>query len=150
VRPYGMTWRGQFLRASVFRACFCSLLLYVACMTESSSHVASAAARRLTRAQRIARLRDALAREISREKEERRRADTRRKIVLGAAVISLLTDETLALVSKHNLANRLLSLIAERDRGDMSAFLSSLLPPAGSFQTSAAAADLPSAQNRPS
>ena len=107
-------------------------------MTESSSHVASAvASRRLTRAQRIARLRDALAREISREKEERRRAETRRKIVLGAAVISLLTDETLALVSRHNLANRLLALIGPRDRADVAVFLSSLLP-----------SDLPGAENR--
>ena len=106
-------------------------------MTDNTSAAAAVASRRLTRAQRIARLRDALAREISREKEERRRADTRRKIVLGAAVIAVLTDTTLPPVSKHSLAKRLLAAIAERDRADVAVFLSSLLPP-----------DLPGAENR--
>ena len=114
----------------MFSAGFCPRLLYVSCMTASSSAVSAVAvARRLTRAQRIARLRDALAREISREKEERRRADTRRKIVLGAAVIAVLTDETLPPGSRHNLASRLLSVIAERDRADISALLSAVLRP---------------------
>jgi len=106
-------------------------------MTEIASVASAAASRRLTRAQKIARLRDALAREISREKEERRRADTRRKIVLGGALIALLTDQTLSPVSKHDLARRVLHLIGPRDRADVSAFLSSLLP-----------SDLPPAQNR--
>ena len=106
-------------------------------MTDNTSAAAAVASRRLTRAQRIARLRDALAREISREKEERRRAETRRKIVLGGALIALLSDPTLPPGSRHNLVNRLLSFIAERDRADVSAFLSSLL-----------SADLPSAENR--
>jgi len=119
-------------------------------MTEIASVASGVASRRLTRAQRIARLRDALAREISREKEERRRADTRRKIVLGAALIALLSDPSLPPVSKHDLARRVLHLIGPRDRADVAVFLSSLLPSAGPSQTSAAAADLPSAQNRPS
>ena len=88
-----------------------------------------AATRRLTRAQRIARLRDELAREIGREREERRRQETRQKIVLGGAVIALLSAQDLPLVSKHNLVGRLLPLIAERDRADISALFSALVPP---------------------
>ena len=130
-------WRAHDGSASARDACFCSRLLYVACMTEIASVASAAASRRLTRAQKIARLRDALAREISREKEERRRAETRRKIMLGAALIALLSDPTLPPVSKHSLAKRLLAAIAERDRADVAVFLSSLLPP-----------DLPSAENR--
>jgi len=88
-----------------------------------------AASRRLTRAQKIARLRDELAREIGREREEKRRQDARQKIILGGAVISLLSAPDLPPVSKHNLAARLLSVIAERDRADISALLSALVPP---------------------
>jgi len=88
-----------------------------------------AASRRLTRDQKIARLRDELAREISREKEEKRRQDTRQKILLGGAVLALLNGKDLPPVSKHNLVGRLLPLIAEKDRADISALLSALLPP---------------------
>jgi hypothetical protein len=84
---------------------------------------------RPTRAQRIERLRLALAREVSREKEEARRRDTRRKIVLGSALIALFQKPDFSAASKQKIAALLLSLVAERDRPDVSAFLATLLPP---------------------
>jgi hypothetical protein len=84
---------------------------------------------RPTRAQRIERLRLALAREVSREKEEARRRDTRRKIVLGAALLALFEKPDFPAGSKQKIVALLLPLVAERDRADLSAFLSGLLPP---------------------
>jgi hypothetical protein len=84
---------------------------------------------RPSRQQRIERLRLALAREVSREREEARRRDTRRKIVLGSAVIALLQKPDFPATSKQKIAALLLPLVAERDRADMSAFLATLLPP---------------------
>jgi hypothetical protein len=86
---------------------------------------------RPTRQQRIERLRLALAREVSREKEEARRRDTRRKIVLGAALLGLLQKPDFPAGAKQKLAALLLPLISERDRADVGAFLATLLPSDG-------------------
>jgi hypothetical protein len=82
---------------------------------------------RPTRAQRIERLRLALAREVSREKEEARRRDTRRKIVLGSALLALLQKPDFPAGAKQKIAALLLPLISERDRADVAAFLGTLL-----------------------
>jgi hypothetical protein len=74
-------------------------------------------------------LRLALAREISREKEEARRRDTRRKIVLGSALLALLQKSDFPAGSKQKIVALLLPLIADRDRSDLAAFLSALVPP---------------------
>jgi hypothetical protein len=83
---------------------------------------------RLTRQQRIERLRLALAREVSREREEARRRDTRRKILLGAALLALFEKPDFPAGSKQKIVALLLPLVAERDRADLSAFLATLLP----------------------
>jgi len=84
---------------------------------------------RPTRQQRIERLRLALAREVSREREEARRRDTRRKIVLGSAVIALLQKPDFPPGAKQKMVSLLVPLIGERDRADVGAFLAALLPP---------------------
>jgi hypothetical protein len=83
---------------------------------------------RPTRQQRIERLRLALAREVSREREEARRRDTRRKIVLGSALIALFQKPDFPATSTQKIVALLLPLVAERDRADLSAFLATLLP----------------------
>jgi hypothetical protein len=86
---------------------------------------------RPSRQQRIERLRLALAREVSREKEEARRRDTRRKIVLGAALLALLQKPDFPPGAKQKMVSLLVPLIGERDRAAVAAFLSELLPSDG-------------------
>jgi len=89
----------------------------------------SAADRALARQQKIARLREQMAREVSREKEEKRRRDTRFKIVLGGALISLMGDKNLQPGTRQHLLTRLMAVMSEKDRADFADMLSDLQPP---------------------
>ena len=69
---------------------------------------------KLTPEQRIARLEQKIAREKSNQRKASRKLQTRIKIILGAACLSLI--DSLTTEQKRSFMGRLLTFLSERDR----------------------------------